>query len=259
LVLNGLGDAREIEAIRSAIERDQGVQAIYGSADMSKGEAVRGMVAATIEKFGPVDILVNNAGIQFTAPEDEFPPAKWDAILQINLSAAFNRIGYSNPQMKRQGWGRIVNIAPTHGLVASTHKATYLATKHGLVGLTRGSVSRRPVAASPATRFVLVGTNASRRKADQRHRYSKKYQSEGSTQGTPRGEAAVSRVCLSGAAWRRHCDFPLFASGGPDHGHGDFCRWWLDSAVGDVDHRWRAHQLVECCRRQLAVMVVSTT
>ena len=137
VVLNGFGDAGEIEAIRSGIERDHNVRVIYDGADMSKGEAVRALIAATVEKFGRLDILVNNAGIQFTAPVDEFPPAKWNAILDINLSAAFHGIAIAVPQMKKQGWGRIVNIASTHGLVASTHKAAYVAAKHGLVGLTK--------------------------------------------------------------------------------------------------------------------------
>ncbi len=137
LVLNGFGDAKEIEAIRSGIERNSGVRVIYDGADMSKGDAVRGLIAATIAKFGRLDILVNNAGIQFTAPVEEFPPAKWDAILSINLSAAFHGIAAAVPQMKKQRWGRIVNIASAHGLVASTHKAAYVAAKHGLVGLTK--------------------------------------------------------------------------------------------------------------------------
>jgi len=137
LVLNGFGDANEIETIRQGIERDHGVRAIYDGADMSKAAAVRGLITATIEKFGRLDVLVNNAGIQFTAPVDEFPAAKWDAILAINLSAAFHGIAIAVPQMKKQRWGRIVNIASTHGLVASTHKAAYVAAKHGLVGLTK--------------------------------------------------------------------------------------------------------------------------
>src|SRR5437660_1448330 len=137
LVLNGFGDASEIEAIRKGIEHDHGVHVVYDGADMSKGEAVRGLIAATVETFGRLDILVNNAGIQFTAPVEEFPAAKWDAILGINLSAAFHGIAMAVPQMKKQRWGRIVNIASTHGLVASTHKAAYVAAKHGLVGLTK--------------------------------------------------------------------------------------------------------------------------
>jgi 3-hydroxybutyrate dehydrogenase len=137
IVLNGFGDAGEIEAIRSGIEREHGVRAVYDGADMSKGDAVRGLVAATVEKLGRVDILVNNAGIQFTAPVEEFPAEKWDAILAINLSAAFHGIAAAVPVMKKQGWGRIVNIASAHGLVASTHKAAYVAAKHGLIGLTK--------------------------------------------------------------------------------------------------------------------------
>jgi len=137
LVLNGFGDASEIEAIRSGIERDHDVRVVYDGADMSKAEAVRGLISATIETFGRLDILVNNAGIQFTAPVEEFPAAKWNAILDINLSAAFHGIAAAVPQMKTQRWGRIVNIASAHGLVASTHKAAYVAAKHGLVGLTK--------------------------------------------------------------------------------------------------------------------------
>ena len=137
IVLNGFGDAGEIEAIRSGIEREHGVRAVYDGADMSKGDAVRGLVAATVERLGRVDILVNNAGIQFTAPVEAFPAEKWDAILAINLSAAFHGIAAAVPQMKRQGWGRIVNIASAHGLVASAHKAAYVAAKHGLIGLTK--------------------------------------------------------------------------------------------------------------------------
>jgi 3-hydroxybutyrate dehydrogenase len=137
IVLNGFGKPEEIEAIRSGIARDHGVRAAYDGADMSKSDAVRGLIAATVKKFGRLDILVNNAGIQFTAPVDEFPPAKWNAILEINLSAAFHGIAAAIPQMKKQGWGRIVNIASAHGLVASTHKAAYVAAKHGLIGLTK--------------------------------------------------------------------------------------------------------------------------
>ncbi len=137
IVLNGFGDANEIENIRSSIERDHGVRCVYDGADMSNGEAVRGLIHATVDEFGRLDILVNNAGIQFTAPVDEFPAAKWQAILDINLSAAFHGISAAVPQMKQQRWGRVVNIASAHGLVASVHKAAYVAAKHGLVGLTK--------------------------------------------------------------------------------------------------------------------------
>jgi 3-hydroxybutyrate dehydrogenase len=137
IVLNGFGKTDEIEAVRAGIERDHDVRVLYDGADMSKGDAVRGLVATTIQKLGRIDILVNNAGIQFTAPVEEFPAEKWDAILAINLSAAFHGIAAAVPQMKKQGSGRIVNIASAHGLVGSTHKAAYVAAKHGIVGLTK--------------------------------------------------------------------------------------------------------------------------
>ena len=137
IVLNGFGDTKEVEAIRAGLESEHDVRAVYDGADMSRGEAVRGLVETTVRKLGRVDILVNNAGIQFTAPVEELPPQKWDAILAINLSAAFHGIAAAVPQMKKQGWGRIINIASAHGLVGSTHKAAYVAAKHGLVGLTK--------------------------------------------------------------------------------------------------------------------------
>jgi 3-hydroxybutyrate dehydrogenase len=137
IVLNGFGDGKEIEAIRAGIEREHDVRAVHDGADMSKGESVRGLVETTIGKLGRVDILVNNAGIQFTSPVEEFPPQKWDAILAINLSAAFHGIAAAIPHMKKRGWGRIINMASAHGLVGSTHKAAYVAAKHGLVGLTK--------------------------------------------------------------------------------------------------------------------------
>ncbi|MET1026340.1 MAG: 3-hydroxybutyrate dehydrogenase [Dongiaceae bacterium] len=137
IVLNGFGAPEEIEAIRAGIAREHGVRAFHDGADMSKGEAVRGLIAATVERFGHIDILVNNAGIQFTAPVEEFPVEKWDAILAINLSAAFHGIAAAVPRMQKRGWGRIINIASAHGLVGSTHKAAYVAAKHGLVGLTK--------------------------------------------------------------------------------------------------------------------------
>jgi 3-hydroxybutyrate dehydrogenase len=137
LMINGFGDTGQIERLRGEVAAECGVRVTYSGADLSKPDQIAGMVRQAESELGSVDILVNNAGIQFTAPVDEFPPAKWDAILGINLSAAFHGIAIAVPQMKKQGWGRIVNIASTHGLVASTHKAAYVAAKHGLVGLTK--------------------------------------------------------------------------------------------------------------------------
>ena len=137
VVLNGFGDPAEIEKTRAAMAEKFGVKVGYSGADMSKPAEIRQMVQDAIAQFGALDILVNNAGIQHTAPLDEFPEEKWDAILAINLSAAFHAIKAAVPGMKQRGWGRIINIASVHGLVASTHKAAYVAAKHGIIGLTK--------------------------------------------------------------------------------------------------------------------------
>jgi 3-hydroxybutyrate dehydrogenase len=137
IVLNGFGDMAEIAAMRNEVERAHNIRTGYSSADMAQGDAVRGLVEAAAETLGRVDILVNNAGIQFTAPVERFPVERWDAILAINLSAAYHGIAAVLPVMKKQGWGRIINIASTHGLVGSAHKAAYVAAKHGVVGLTK--------------------------------------------------------------------------------------------------------------------------
>jgi len=137
VALNGFGDASAIEEARASIERDFGVEAIYLAADVGKADDVMRMVRAAEEALFGVDVLVNNAGIQFVATVEEFPVDKWDAILATNLSAAFYAIHHALPGMKRRGWGRIVNIASAHGLVASAKKAAYVAAKHGTVGLTK--------------------------------------------------------------------------------------------------------------------------
>lgn len=137
LMLNGLGSRAEIEALRAGIASEYGVRVCYDSADMSKAAAVRSLIATTRQELGRVDILVNNAGIQFTAAVEEFPAEKWDSILAINLSAAFHGTAAAVPEMRKQGWGRIINIASAHGLVGSAHKVAYVAAKHGIVGLTK--------------------------------------------------------------------------------------------------------------------------
>ncbi len=137
VMLNGFGDAAEIDKLRTSLAETHGVRVSYSAADMSKQAEVDAMIAQATRELGSVDILVNNAGIQYTAPVEEFPLDRWDAILAINLSAAFWAIRAVLPQMKRRGWGRIINIASAHGLVASVHKAAYVAAKHGLLGLTK--------------------------------------------------------------------------------------------------------------------------
>lgn len=137
LVINGFGDAAAIEAERSGLEKDFGVRVLYSSADMSKPEEIRAMVDEAAKAFGEVHILVNNAGIQFVAPIDEFPEEKWDQIIAINLCSTFHTTKAAIPLMKKAGWGRIINIASAHGLVASPFKSAYVAAKHGVLGFTK--------------------------------------------------------------------------------------------------------------------------
>jgi 3-hydroxybutyrate dehydrogenase len=137
IVLNGFGDAAEIEKVRAGLADKHGVKVIYDGADLSKGAAVRELVENTVRQMGRIDILVNNAGIQHTALIEDFPAEKWDAILALNLSAVFHGTAAALPHMKKQGFGRIINIASAHGLVASANKSAYVAAKHGVVGFTK--------------------------------------------------------------------------------------------------------------------------
>ncbi|MEP4030277.1 3-hydroxybutyrate dehydrogenase [Roseibium polysiphoniae] len=137
VVINGLGDADEIEATRAAIENDFGVRCIYSAANMLKPDEIATMIQNAENELGSVDILVNNAGIQHVSPVDEFPIDKWDAIIAINLTSAFHSTRAALPGMKKRGWGRIINTASAHALVASPFKAAYVAAKHGIAGLTK--------------------------------------------------------------------------------------------------------------------------
>jgi 3-hydroxybutyrate dehydrogenase len=137
VMLNGLGNAQEIEFTRAEMQRQFGVKVSYHDADMSQPAQIRALAQAAQDEFGHIDIVVNNAGIQHVAPIDEFPDAKWDAVLAINLSSAFHLIKAVTPGMKAQRFGRIINIASAHGLTASPFKSAYVAAKHGLVGLTK--------------------------------------------------------------------------------------------------------------------------
>lgn len=150
LVINGFGDAGEIEEIRSGLEAANGGRALYSAADLTSPEAIETMIREAIGAFGAIDILLNNAGTQHVAPIDQFPPAKWDLIIALNLSAAFHTIRLALPGMKKKGWGRIINTASAHSLVASPNKAAYVAAKHGIAGLTK------TVALEAATSGVTV-------------------------------------------------------------------------------------------------------
>jgi 3-hydroxybutyrate dehydrogenase len=137
IVLNGFGDSAEIEHLRADLAARHKVGVAYDGADMSRPEAIERMMNKTLAVQGTIDIVVNNAGIQHVAPVDEFPAAKWDAILAINLSAAFHTTRLALPAMKKKGWGRIINIASAHALVASPYKSAYVAAKHGIAGFTK--------------------------------------------------------------------------------------------------------------------------
>jgi 3-hydroxybutyrate dehydrogenase len=137
IALNGFGDAAEIERLRAGLAREFGVRAAFVPADVSKPAEIREMVARTVKQLGALDILVNNAGIQHTSPVEQFPEDRWDAIIAINLSSNFHAIKAALPHMRQRNWGRIVNIASVHGLVASVNKIAYIAAKHGVVGLTK--------------------------------------------------------------------------------------------------------------------------
>jgi 3-hydroxybutyrate dehydrogenase len=137
VVLNGFGEKGAIEKLRRELAEKHRVKVLYSPADMTKPDEIRAMVAEAEQDFGAVDILVNNAGIQHVAPVHEFPDEKWEQVISINLSAAFYGTKAVVPGMKRRGWGRIINIASAHGLVASAGKAAYVAAKHGIIGLTK--------------------------------------------------------------------------------------------------------------------------
>lgn len=137
LVLNGFGDAAEIETIRAGLASKFGIKVTYDGADMSKPEQIETMMKKAAADFGGVDILINNAGIQHVCPVEDFPTAKWDAIIAINMSSAFHTTKMAVPYMKSKGWGRIINIASAHAMVASPFKSAYVASKHGIMGFTK--------------------------------------------------------------------------------------------------------------------------
>ena len=137
IVFNGFGDAAAIAELQQQTASQFGVKTAYSGADMTKPAEIEKMIADAIAQFGSIDILVNNAGIQFVANVEDFPADRWDAIIAINLSSAFHTSRHALPKMKEKNWGRIINIASAHGLVASAGKSAYVASKHGIVGLTK--------------------------------------------------------------------------------------------------------------------------
>ena len=137
VMLNGFGDAAEIERLRADLEQASGVKAGYSDADLTKPEAIEALMKETADTLGAVDILINNAGMQHVSPVDEFPVEKWDLIIALNLTAAFHTTRLALPGMKTRGWGRVINTASAHSLVASPNKSAYVAAKHGIAGFTK--------------------------------------------------------------------------------------------------------------------------
>jgi len=137
VMLNGFGDPDQVEKARAELAETHSVQVLYSHADMTKPDEIEAMIHQTKAELGSIDIIVNNAGIQHVAPVDEFPVEKWDAVIAINLSSAFHMIRLALPLMKQKGWGRIINLASAHGLVASPYKSAYVSAKHGMLGLTK--------------------------------------------------------------------------------------------------------------------------
>ena len=136
IIMNGFGDPKEIETNRAALEAE-GVRAIYNGADMTKPDQIEGMIKEAEEAFGCIDILINNAGIQCVSPVEDFPPEKWDAIMAINLTSSFHTVRSTVQSMRKSGWGRIINMASAHAIVASPYKSAYVAAKHGILGFTK--------------------------------------------------------------------------------------------------------------------------
>jgi 3-hydroxybutyrate dehydrogenase len=139
IIFNGFGDANEIASMQASVEQEFQIQTAYHNADMSQPEQISAMMESAKKQFGSIDILVNNAGIQYVAAIEDFPVEKWDAIIAINLTSAFHTTRLALPMMREKNWGRIINLASVHGLVASAQKSAYVAAKHGLVGFTKST------------------------------------------------------------------------------------------------------------------------
>lgn len=156
IMLNGFGDAKEIENIQQELRNKYNVKVDYSNADMTKSDQIANMVKQAESNFGSVDILVNNAGIQFISRTEDFPDEKWDSVLAINLSSSFHTIKHTLPGMLKRGFGRIINISSVHGLIASINKPAYVAAKHGIVGLTK-SVAMENVTSAITCNAICPG------------------------------------------------------------------------------------------------------
>ena len=232
VVINGFGDAAAIETERSGIEKEFGVKALYSAADMSKADEIAAMIATAEKQFGSVDVLVNNAGIQFVAPVEEFPIEKWNQIIAINLSAAFHAIRAAVPGMKARKWGRIINTASAHALVASPFKSAYVSAKHGIAGLTKTVALETATFGITANAICPHGVclDAAGGKADSRHHGGARVDARAGDQGRAAVGAADQGIRHGGRdrgpgalSQRRHGAF--------DHRRDHFHRRRLDRSL----------------------------
>ncbi len=231
VVLNGFGKPQEIAASQDGIRSDFGVKVAYSGADMSNPASIAEMIETALADFGQIDILVNNAGIQHVAPLQEFPTAKWDAILAINLSSAFHTTRLALPSMLANKYGRIVNIASAHGLVASPFKSAYVAAKHGMLGLTKvtaleaAEVRHHLQRHLPRLCLYAAGRSADRGPGE-KPRHSPRT-------GDPRrvaGAATQQALRHDRRAWRAH-RISRFRCRCFHHGKFDLGRWRLDGTL----------------------------
>ena len=228
VVLNGMGVPADIERERSGIETDFKVRAVHSPADMTKPAEIAEMVALGEKTFGSVDILVNNAGIQFVSPIEEFPPEKWEAIIAINLSSAFYGIRAAVPGMKKRGWGRIINTASAHSLVASPFKSAYVSAKHGIAGLTK-TVALELATFKITCNCISPGLclDAAGREADSRDHEGAQHDQGAGHQGRAARRAADQGVRDLGTG-RSAGAVPVRRRCRPDHRRQSVDRRWLD-------------------------------
>ena len=231
VVLNGFGDGADIDRLKRGIAEEHRVEVRYHGADMTRPEEIEAMVRAAERDFGAVDILVNNAGIQHVAPVEEFPVEKWNAVIAINLSSAFHTIRAALPQMKAKGWGRIINTASAHSLVASPFKAAYVAAKHGIAGLTK-TIALETARTGITVNAISPGLclDAAGRAADPRHHEGARADREAGQGGRaacrPADQAVRHRRGGGGAR-----GLSLLRRRPADHRRRAPDRWWLDGPV----------------------------
>jgi 3-hydroxybutyrate dehydrogenase len=231
VMLNGFGDAVQVEGLRAGLADETGVQVVYSDADMTQPDQIAQMIADAEILVGAVDILINNAGIQFVAPVDEFPDAKWEQILAINLTSNFRTIRAALPGMKRRNRGRIVNIASAHGLVASPFKSAYVAAKHGVVGLTKTvalEVAETTITCNAVCPgFVKTPTGRGTDKGPSQGARNQRRASRSRRHPRIATEQALRRAGTT----RRTRGLPVFRCGSFDHWRLFADRRWLDGTV----------------------------